>query len=136
MLEVYPHIKLAHISVVLASGVLFALRGAFVAAGAGWPMMPALRYLSYGIDTLIVASAILLLAMLPASTYANGWLGLKLTLLIVYIVLGSFALKRGRGIVIRRVCYGMALIVFLAMLAVARTHDPKGPWLILRSLLT
>jgi uncharacterized membrane protein SirB2 len=133
MLEVYPLIKWAHVSVVLVSGALFAFRGAFVAAGASWPMTPALRYLSYGIDTLIVATAAMLLAVLPVSAYSNGWLALKLALLVVYIVLGSLALKRARKFSIRRICYAAALLVFLVMLAIARTHDPMGPWLILRS---
>ena len=97
MLEVYPLIKWAHVSVVLVSGALFAFRGSFVAAGASWPMTPALRYLSYGIDTLIVATAAMLLAVLPVSAYSNGWLALKLALLVVYIVLGSLALKRARN---------------------------------------
>ena len=133
MLEFYPLVRLAHITVVLVSGALFAFRGVFVAAGASWPMMPALRYLSYAIDTLIVATAFMLLAALPMSTYSNGWLALKLGLLVLYIVLGSFALKRARKLSVRRFCYAVALLVFLLMLAIARTHDPMGPWLILRA---
>ena len=135
MLEFYPDIRLVHISAVIVSGSLFAVRGVFVQAGATWPMIAPLRYLSYAIDTVIVTTAILLLVVLPASIYANGWLALKLTLLIVYIVLGSLALKRARTPRRRRVALGCALAVFLAMLAVAHTHHPLGPWLIIREWL-
>ena len=133
MLEFYPIIRLAHISVVLVSGGLFAFRGVFVAADASWPVTPLPRYLSYAIDALLVVTAGVLLRMLPLSTYSNGWLGMKLGLLVLYFVPGSFALKRARTLAIRRVCYALTLVLFLVMLSVAHTHDPMGPWLILRS---
>ena len=47
--------------------------------------------------------------------------------IVVYIVLGSLALKRGRTVSIRRGCFVAAIAVFLFVYVIARTHDPLGP---------
>jgi uncharacterized membrane protein SirB2 len=97
LIEYYLQIKWVHVAAVLCSGALFALRGLLVQLGAGrfalaWPV----RFTSYGIDTVLLTAALMLFTLLPHAVFANGWLALKLLLLPVYVVLGSFALKRGR----------------------------------------
>lgn len=136
MIEFYPDIRLFHITTVMASGLLFALRGIALQLGGQWAMAAPMRYLSYGIDTLLLTAAILLLTILPAAVYANGWLAVKLILLFVYIVLGSYALKRGRTASIRRICFVAALLVYASMFAIARTHHPLGLILYFREWLT
>ena len=128
MIEFYPQIRVVHIVAVIASGALFALRGAGVLSGARWPMAAPLRYLSYSIDSVLLTAALMLIAVLPAALFANHWLTVKLSLLVVYIVLGSLALKRGRGARVRGVCYVAALALFAAVVGIARTHQPLG-WL-------
>jgi uncharacterized membrane protein SirB2 len=128
--EFYPQIRAVHIGAVLASGTLFVLRGVGVLAGARWPQAAALRGLSYGIDTVLLTAALMLLSSLPAAVFANHWLTAKLILLVVYVVLGSLALKRARGVRARAVCFVTALAVYVAMLGIARTHQPLG-WLAL-----
>ena len=133
MLELYPEIKLVHVTAVIASGALFLLRGTAVNWGGGWGMIAPIRYLSYTIDIVLLTAALLLLAILPAAAFSNGWLWLKLTLLVGYIVLGTLALKRGRTADIRRGCFVAAIAIYTCMYFIARTHDPLGP---LRYLLT
>lgn len=128
MITFYAQIKLVHILAVLLSGTLFALRGAGVLAGQRWPMAAPLRYLSYSIDTVLLTAALMLLTILPAGMFANGWLALKLFLLVVYVILGTYALKRGRSAVMRRNAYIAALLTYAYMLGVARIHHPLG-WL-------
>lgn len=127
MIEFYPYIKLLHVGAVIASGSLFLLRGLAVQSGMTWAMAAPVRYLSYSIDIVLLTAALMLLAVLPAAVFANGWLWLKLTLLVVYVGLGTFALKRGRTPAIRLVCFLGALAVFACMYMIARTHDPLGP---------
>ena len=127
MIEYYPQIKLVHVVAVYASGSLFLLRGLAVQGAAAWAMAAPLRYLSYGIDVILLTAALILLAVLPAAVFANGWLWVKLSLLVVYIALGSFALKRGRTAKIRVACFVAALVAFASMYLVARAHDPLGP---------
>lgn len=129
MLELYPEIKWVHVAAVVASGSLFVLRGLAVQARARWPLAAPVRYLSYGIDTVLLAAALLLLAILPSAVYANGWLMAKLGLLVVYIGLGTFALKRGRTAAVRRVTFVGALLVYASMFSIARSHHPLGPLL-------
>ena len=64
MIEFYPQIKWVHVAAVIASGALFALRGAGVLAGAAWPMCAPLRYLSYTIDTVLLTAALMLATIL------------------------------------------------------------------------
>jgi uncharacterized membrane protein SirB2 len=127
MVEFYPQIKLLHVGAVFASGTLFLLRGLAVQAGAAWGMAAPIRYLSYGIDTVLLTAAVMLLTLLPAAVFANGWLWVKITLLVVYVGLGTFALKRGRTARVRLTSYVSALAVFACMYVIARTHDPLGP---------
>ncbi len=127
MVEFYPQIKLLHVGAVFVSGTLFLLRGIAVQAGAAWGMAAPIRYLSYGIDTVLLTAAVMLLTLLPAAVFANGWLWVKITLVVVYVGLGTFALKRGRTARVRLTSYVSALAVFACMYVIARTHDPLGP---------
>lgn len=131
MIEFYPQIKWVHVAAVIASGSLFLLRGLAVQAEARWPMVAPVRYLSYGVDTVLLIAALMLLAILPSAVYANGWLAVKLSLLVVYVVLGTLALKRGRTPAIRRATFAGALLVYATMFSVARSHHPLGPLLAL-----
>src|SRR6478609_5733272 len=95
LMAFYPQIKWVHIAAISASGSLFALRGALVQAGRPrWAMAAPVRYLSYTIDTVLLTAALMLLTILPGAMFANGWLVVKLVLLVAYVVLGSLALKR------------------------------------------
>jgi uncharacterized membrane protein SirB2 len=126
MIEFYPQIKLVHVVAVILSGLLFALRGGAQLAGAGWTMAAPLRYLSYTIDTVLLTAALMLATVLHQYPFVHGWLTVKVVLLVVYVVLGSLALKRGRTRVVRLWCYLAALAVYLFIASVARAHDPKG----------
>ena len=126
MLEFYPQIKAVHIAAVLVSGCLFALRGLLVLAGNRWGMVAPVRYLSYAVDTVLLTAALMLVTILPHAMFANGWLTVKLVLLVVYVGLGSFALKRGRTPRQRRGCYVAALSVYAFMFSIAWVHHPLG----------
>jgi uncharacterized membrane protein SirB2 len=122
----YSPLKLAHIGLVLVSGALFALRGALVLAGQNWAMARPWRLLSYGIDTLLLTAGVTLWILLSLNPVASPWLGVKLLLLVLYIVLGSLALKRARAPAARRASYAGALLVYLFMASVAISHHPLG----------
>jgi uncharacterized membrane protein SirB2 len=127
MIEFYAQIKWVHVASVLSSGSLFLLRGLILHSGRESLAMSApLRYLSYSVDTVLLTAAMMLLTILPHAVYANGWLTVKLVLLPAYVVLGTFALKRGRSPGQRRACFVLALLVFGFMVSVARSHQPLG----------
>ncbi len=126
MIEFYPQIKQFHIFLALLSGSLFALRGAFVLGGAHWPNALAVKWLSYAVDTALLTAAMMLLTILPGAMFANGWLWAKIGLLVAYVVLGVFALRRAKTSRGRWLAYLAALAAFLAVYSIARAHHPLG----------
>lgn len=126
MIAFYLQIKAAHVAAIVASGGLFALRGAAVLAGQRWPMSAPLRWLSYTIDTLLLTAALMLLTALKLNPFVVPWLSVKLALLVVYVVLGSLALKRARSPRQHAVFYVAALAVYGLVYTIARAHHPLG----------
>lgn len=127
MLEFYPQIKLIHIACVVLSGSLFALRGTMlILAGSQWVHHPILRRTTYLIDSTLLAAGIALAAMLHQYPFVQAWLTAKVLLLVVYIVLGMFALHRGRARGNRAGFFFAALAVYLFIVSIAIAHDPRG----------
>lgn len=126
MIEFYPQIRQFHIFIALLSGSLFAVRGAFALGGARWPMALPVKWTSYAIDTALLTAALMLLTILPGAMFANGWLTVKVTLIVVYVVLGVFAMRPARTRRTRAICYLLALLTFGAIYSIARAHHPLG----------
>jgi uncharacterized membrane protein SirB2 len=122
----YPTLKAAHVALVVASGALFAARGAGVWARQRWPLGSFWRWLSVAIDTLLLGAGVLLWWTLSLNPLVQTWLGAKLLLLVAYIVLGSLAIRRARTPAQRGLSYVAALATYLFMASVALRHDPLG----------
>jgi uncharacterized membrane protein SirB2 len=122
----YLQILWTHIGCVIASGSLFFMRGCMMLAGLPAANHIALRRISVAIDSLLLAAAITLTTIIHQYPFVQAWLSVKLVLLVVYIVLGVFALRRGRTRAIRATCFAAAMIVFLFIVSVARAHNPFG----------
>lgn len=126
MIEFYPQIKHVHVLAILCSGGLFLLRGGGLLAGMRWPMAPMVRYVSYSIDTVLLTAAMMLLTILPGELYANGWLLVKLGLLLCYIVLGLLAFKPQRQRGTRALLLAGGLLAYAQIYFIARSHHPGG----------
>jgi uncharacterized membrane protein SirB2 len=126
MIEFYPQIRSVHIAAVLLSGSLFFLRGLALHLGGRWAMAAPLRYLSYTIDTVLLTAALMLATILHQYPFVHGWLTTKVALLVGYVALGTYALKRGRTRTTRVACWIAALLVYAFMITVARAHHPLG----------
>ena len=123
----YAEIRLVHVAAVCASGGLFALRGLLInVVGSPWGMSAPVRYLSYAIDTVLLAAALTLTTIVRQYPGVDDWLTVKVVLLVLYIGLGSFALKRARSRRGRLACWMAALAVFGAIATVAHAHHPLG----------
>ena len=132
LLDLYPQIRFAHIGFVTASGTLFALRAVATTAGARWSASKAARRASWLIDTGLLAAALLLLYVLQLNPFVVPWLAAKIVLLLVYIGLGTMALRRARSTSSRIAWSIAALACFGMIVSIARAHDPLGflrPWL-------
>jgi uncharacterized membrane protein SirB2 len=126
MSDFYLEIRLVHITAVMLSGGLFLLRGLALNAGADWAMAPPVRVLGHTIDIVLLTAALMLMTIVRQYPGTDGWLTMKVALLVVYVVLGSFALKRGKTRAIRIGCFVAALLVFGFIVSIARAHDPLG----------
>ena len=143
VIEFYPQIKAVHVAAVLLSGALFLMRGLLVQTGRERGAMWApVRYATYGIDTVLLTAALMLVAALPSAMFANHWLALKLVLLVVYVVLGWALSSLGRAQTASRErtfaprahrdraasLFHCGVAIYMTMLGIARAHHPLG-WL-------
>lgn len=126
LLDFYPQIRLAHIGFVAASGTLFAARAIATVAGARWSASKTARRASWLIDTGLLAAALLLLYVLGLNPFVVPWLAAKLALLLVYIALGTMALRRARSTASRLAWSVAALACFGMIVSIAIAHDPLG----------
>lgn len=127
----YPALLHLHRACVAASIALFTARGLGVMAQQAWPMRRHWRHLSVAIDVLLLAAGASLWALLAYHPLHQHWLGAKLVLLLVYIVLGSLALKRARTRGQRLGFFIAALAVVLSMVGIALARHPAGWWALL-----
>ena len=126
MSEYYLVLRNAHIACAALTITLFVLRGALMLSNSPWQQNVVLRYLPHAVDTVLLTTALMLIAVIHQYPFAAGWLTAKVVLLVVYIVLGSIALKRGRTKRIRIVALVAALLTVAFLVTVARAHHPLG----------
>jgi uncharacterized membrane protein SirB2 len=124
----YPLALGAHVALVIASVSLFATRGIGVLARQTWPMRATWRRASVLIDVGLLSAGSTLWYLLQFNPWHDLWLGAKLLLLLVYVVLGSFALKRARTRASKAVCFVAALACVAFMASIALRHHPLGWW--------
>ena len=128
MWPAYTTLKALHVGSVATSLLLFVLRGIWMLRapeqlGRRW-----VRIVPHVVDTALLASAIALAAIIGSDAWAGGWLTAKVIGLIVYIVLGSVALKYGPTRFIRSAAFAGALATFGYIVMVAVTKSPTGPF--------
>jgi uncharacterized membrane protein SirB2 len=119
----YLAVKHLHMSCVALSGTLFLLRGGWMLADSGMLARRWVRVLPHVVDTLLLTSAIVLAWWSGQYPLAQNWLTAKVLGLIVYIVLGTVALKRGRTKTVRTIAFAGALLCFAYIIGVAVTRS-------------
>ena len=121
----YAAIKLVHVGAAALSIAGFALRGAWMLRSPQRLRQRWVRIVPHVIDTVLLASALWLAWQLGAEG-TRGWLWAKLIALLVYIGLGTIALKRGRTRGVRVAAFAGALATFAYIVTVAITKSPLG----------
>ena len=120
----YFFLKNLHLTTIAISLGLFVLRGAWMITASPRLQARWVRVVPHINDTLLLASGIGLAVLIQQYPLVHGWLTAKLLALILYIGLGTLALKRGKTRSQRIAAWIAALLVFGYMLAVAIAHDP------------
>lgn len=139
----YATLRAIHVTAVALSGMGFLARGAGAARAAGWVRSRAARTLPHVVDTLLLLSALGMLWVAHLSPWALGWLRAKIIGLVCYIGLGVVALRglrdagaahrgsvgsspRSRRWVVSLTAWVAALVVFIYIVSVAVTKNPRG----------
>ncbi len=136
LLEAYPWLYGAllhtHRMTVTASVLLFMARGVGVLLDQSWPKQRNWRMTSVTIDTLLLLAGASLWLLMAHNPLQEPWLGAKLLLLPVYIVLGALALGRAPRPWQRQACFVAALGCAATMVSMALSRSPWGwlePWM-------
>ena len=124
----YLTLKYLHASSAFVSLALFMTRGVWMMATRQRLQQRWVKVAPHMVDTVLLASAIALVWLLGGldALRAQSWLAAKIVALLVYIVLGSIALKRGRSRKIRVAAFFAAIAVFGYIVSVAIAKSPWG----------
>lgn len=120
----YSLLKHFHLATVAVTLLLFVLRGVWMMTASPRLQARWVRVVPHVNDSLLFASGLGLAALIQQYPLVHAWLTAKLLALLLYIVLGTIAIKRGRTRGVRITAWIAALAVFGYMVSVARTHSP------------
>lgn len=123
----YVGLKHLHTTVATLTVLLFVLRGGWMVAGSSMLQRKWVRILPHVIDTtlLVTAFAVAWIGW-RYPEQLHGWITAKVVALVVYIVLGVIAFKRGRTAMVRVSAFLAALAVYgyIVMVALYKTPLP------------
>ena len=122
----FSGIRLMHVGCVALSGSLFCIRGLLRIGGIPAANHLALRFASYVIDTGLLTAGVLLCLILHQFPFRDAWLTTKVLLLVLYVALGTIALKRARTRKDRTAALLAALVTYGFIIGVAIAHHPAG----------
>jgi len=119
-------IKTIHLAAVLLSFCGFVLRAGWMLADS--PMLGKrwVKVLPHIIDTVLLISALVLVYLMSLPLLQTDWLLAKIIALLLYIVLGTMALKRARTKLQRLMFALLAILVFLYIVSVAMSKSVYG----------
>jgi len=119
-------IKSIHVASVYISFIFFVTRYIWMIIGSPLLQHKLVKILPHVVDTVLLLSAIILVIQWGQYPFVDGWLTAKVLALLLYIVLGSIALKRGRNKSTKIVAGIAALTTFGFIISVAVTKQSLG----------
>lgn len=119
----YLALKYFHMACAALSGSLFVLRGIWMLRDSAMLQRRWVRIAPHVVDTLLLASALIMVIWSRQYPFVQNWLTAKIIALIAYIALGAIALKRGRNKAVRGGAFIAALAVFAYIGLVAMTKQ-------------
>jgi len=117
-------LKTIHICCAVISYTLFVLRGIWSLNDSNIMRRRWIRIAPHVNDTLLLSTALALAYSIGQYPFIDAWLTAKFAALLLYIGLGSVALKYGRNKTLRIYAWLAAQAVFGYIVLVAISHDP------------
>ncbi len=123
----YLALKSTHVGIVILSLSGFILRGIWMLYFPAMLQRRWVRVTPHIVDSLLLATGIALAVTLELNPADTPWFAVKLIAIVIYIVAGSVALRRGRNKAIRIAALIIALIAAAWAVGGALSHLPL-PW--------
>ena len=117
-------LKHIHVSCAGISFALFFLRGIWSFRDSPIMRQRWIKVVPHIVDTLLLASALMLAYTIDQYPFLDGWLTAKFFGLVLYILLGTIALKYGKTKTMRISAWFAAQAVFFYIVLVAKQHNP------------
>ncbi|MDQ7016930.1 MAG: SirB2 family protein [Gammaproteobacteria bacterium] len=117
-------VKQVHVIFALLSIAGFLLRGFWMMKNPLLLHLKLVKVLPHVVDTVLLLSAISLLVMYGWNPLDQSWIMAKIVALLLYIYLGTVALKRGKSKSVRNMAFVAAVVTFVYIYATAISHNP------------
>jgi len=117
-------LKHTHVTCAVISFALFFLRGIWRFKGSPIMQQGWVKVVPHAVDTLLLASALGMAYLIEQYPLVDAWLTAKFFGLLLFITLGSVALKHGKTRAIRIAAWLGAQVVFAYIVLVATNHNP------------
>ena len=115
-------IKSIHMSTAFISISLFILRGFWVYRGSTMMNKKWVKIFPHINDTILLVTAAILALATQQYPFVDSWLTAKFIALIIYIILGMFALKRAKELKNKVIFFVLSLLMFGYIVGVAFTR--------------
>ncbi|MBA1146733.1 SirB2 family protein [Ectothiorhodospiraceae bacterium WFHF3C12] len=126
-MNTYQLLKHVHLTTVAVTLVLFVLRGVWMMLDSPRLQRRWVKVLPHVNDTILLVSALwMAVGIWRYPMVFHGWITAKIVALLVYIVLGTVALKRGRSKTIRGAAFigGLAVFAYIVQTAYSKSVLP------------
>ncbi|MAI65731.1 MAG: regulator SirB [Alteromonas sp.] len=120
----YLSVKHLHITFAVISICLFCVRYYWALSSSPQLQKTWVKIVPHCIDTGLLTLGVYLMVSLQFWPTEQPWLLTKLLALLAYILLGTYAIKRGKTLQIKRSMGIAAILVYLYMINVAISHNP------------
>ncbi|HEY8025043.1 MAG TPA: SirB2 family protein [Burkholderiaceae bacterium] len=120
----YYAIKHFHMACAASSGCLFLMRGYWMICNPILLQRRWVRIVPHLVDTMLLISATVLVILSRQYPFVEPWLTAKVAALVLYVILGTIALKKGRTKTVRVIAFIAAIAAFAYICTVAITKLP------------
>jgi uncharacterized membrane protein SirB2 len=117
-------LKQLHVLLAVLTACSFCLRGYWMLRRSPRLEAPWTRRLPHVVDALLFLTGLTMAVGLAISPVAHPWLAVKLVVIVIYVVIGSVALKRGRTYRQRVLALALSVLALIGIFALALSHDP------------
>ncbi len=122
----YLLLRQLHTLLAVITIVGFLLRGYWMLTGSDKLQQPITRIAPHVVDTAFLLSGIAMLLIMSLNPFSQSWLVAKFAGLVLYILLGSVAIRRGPTLRIRAFAFVAAVSAYAYVVGVALTKSPAS----------